>query len=215
MIARIAALFVAVPALVFATAASAAPEDKATDFVRQGVDRGIAILNETGPQDPERFERFRTFVNEVIDTRSVALFVLGPYRRGADQADLDRYVGTFHSYATASYESRLGAYGGQTVEITGATARSDKDMLVNAEIRSAKGERLAGMAFRILDSDRGLRLFDVQVEGIWLAVEQRNQFTSFLAQNGGSIDALIGHLEKETETFRANAPDAADTPAEG
>ena len=43
---------------------------------------------------------------------------------------------------------------------------------------------------------------DFSVAGIWLALEERDQFTSFLGQNNGSIHALIGHLSKLERQFR-------------
>lgn len=195
--------------LALAVPAAASPEADASAFVETGVERGIAILTETGPGDPARFARFRDFVNEVIDTRSVALFVLGPYRRTASEADIAAYLESFRAYATANYESRMGAYGGQTIRVTDATARSDTDVLVKGEIVNAAGEPVADIAFRILETPRGLRLFDVQVAGIWLAVEQRNQFSSYLAQHGGSLRALIDHLNAETAALRDGSSDVA------
>jgi ABC-type transporter MlaC component len=37
-------------------------------------------------------------------------------------------------------------------------------------------------------------LVDVSVSGIWLSLEERDQFTAFLGQNNGSIRTLIAHL---------------------
>ena len=54
-----------------------------------------------------------------------------------------------------------------------------------------------------------MRLFDAQVEGIWLAVEQRNQFGSYLAQHNGDLQALIDFLADETARLRAKSPDVA------
>ena len=205
MVVRLTALLVfLLPAM--ALPAAADPEQEAIAFVREGVSRGIAILEETGPDDPARFARFRSFVHEIIDTRALALFVLGPYRLGAERAELDAFVGSFTAYAVATYETRLNGYGGQTIEVTDAIARNDRDMLVTARIVDRTGAPLADMAFRILKGPEGFRLFDVQVAGIWLAVEQRNQYASFLAQNGGRITALIDYLDAQTAALR---PDEA------
>jgi ABC-type transporter MlaC component len=38
-------------------------------------------------------------------------------------------------------------------------------------------------------------IVDFSVAGMWLAPEERDQFTAFLNQNGGSIPALIAHLD--------------------
>jgi len=190
-------------------AALAAPAEDAQKFIRDGVDQALTILEQTGPEDPARSSRFRGFVDDVIDTRSVALFTLGHYRKGADPALVNAFVQGFKAYATASYESRLGLYGGQTITVGDAIARSETDVLVKGTINNKAGEAVADVAFRVLDTPRGMRLFDAQVEGIWLAVEQRNQFGSYLAQHNGDLQALIDFLADETARLRAKSPDVA------
>jgi len=37
-------------------------------------------------------------------------------------------------------------------------------------------------------------LVDVAYEGIWLSLEQRDQFVSFLGQNNGNVRSLVAHL---------------------
>jgi len=198
-----------------ATAAFASPADEARNFVSSGVDRAIAILEETTPDDPARAARFRDFVNDVIDTRSVAQFTLGHYRKGADPQVLQAFEKQFKEYATASYESRLGLYGGQTINLTEAIARKDTDVLVKATINAKDGRHLADVAFRILKTQKGFQLFDAQIEGIWLGVEQRNQFGSFLAQNNGDVQALIDFLAEETARLRSGDGTTETAAAEG
>lgn len=195
------------------------PAARASAFVQHSVARGMAILGDPALDTPARTAQFRTFVDEVIDTRAVAGFVLGPYRRTSPPQTVRAFADTFHQYATASYESRMDAYGGQTIEVTGAMARNDRDMLVEGRILQPDGTPLANVAFRILDTARGLQLFDVRVEGIWLAVEQRNQFASYLGRHGGDVGALIAYLQDETAALRARsaarAQAATGTPDNG
>jgi phospholipid transport system substrate-binding protein len=196
-------------AMISVAPVAAAPADEAQEFIRSGVDRALAILEETAPADPARTSRFRSFVDDVIDTNAVALFTLGHYRKGAEPALVRAFVQSFRAYATASYESRLGLYGGQTIMVGEATARTERDMLVKGTIKNKAGEAVANVAFRVLDTPRGLRLFDAQVEGIWLAVEQRSQFGSFLAQHNGDLQALIDHLSSETARMHSTSPAVA------
>ena len=43
---------------------------------------------------------------------------------------------------------------------------------------------------------------DVSVAGIWLAIEERDQFTSFLGQNNGDIKLLVRHLSDLAKQFK-------------
>jgi hypothetical protein len=42
------------------------------------------------------------------------------------------------------------------------------------------------------------------VAGIWLALEERDQFTAFLGQNNGNIPMLVSHLSELAKQFRNN-----------
>ncbi len=212
MLKKILTLLVLTPLLTLPAAASD-PAADAQAFVRDGIDQGIAILKQTEPDDPARTARFRTFVADIIDTRSVALFALGHYRKSTDPQTLAAYIDSFTAYATASYESRLGLYGGQTISVTEAIVNTDTDVLVSGEIQNAQGKQLADVAFRVLTTPRGPQLFDVRIAGIWLAVEQRSQFGSYIAQNGGDVQALIDFLNEETARLRSG--DTTTVAAEG
>lgn len=210
MLKRLITILLFLPVAVLPAAAqSANPESKAKDFVQQGVERAIAILDETAPDDPARAARFRDFVNDIIDTRSIALFALGHYRKGLSPDVLKAYVHSFEAYATASYESRLGEYGGQTISIINGTARNDTDVLISGTIHAADGQEITDIAFRVLTTKHGLQLFDVRVSGIWLAVEQRNQFGAWLAQHNGDVQQLIDFLVSETARMRSGGATVA------
>ena len=45
---------------------------------------------------------------------------------------------------------------------------------------------------------------DFSVAGIWLALEERDQFTAFLGQNNGNIHTLDWHLSDLAKQFRSN-----------
>jgi ABC-type transporter MlaC component len=45
-------------------------------------------------------------------------------------------------------------------------------------------------------------VIDFSVSGIWLAIEERDQFTSFLGQNGGNIALLNSHLNDLAKQYK-------------
>ena len=45
-------------------------------------------------------------------------------------------------------------------------------------------------------------MIDFSVAGIWLALEERDQFSAFLGQNNGSIPTLVSHLHDLAKTFK-------------
>ena len=45
-------------------------------------------------------------------------------------------------------------------------------------------------------------VIDFSVAGIWLALEERDQFSAFLGQNNGSIATLISHLKDLAKSYK-------------
>ena len=199
------AALLAAALLLTALPARADMKSDAERYVEEKASEGTQILKSPAPDGGVDLPSFRNFVLETTAGRTIALFALGAYKRGADPAELDAYVNAVTDYAVASYEAHVGNYKGQTLEITSATVRSEDDAVVSARILNADGSPVADAMVRVIRTDEGLRIFDVQVEGIWLAVEQRNQFSAFLGQNNGSIPALTKHLEGLARSLRANA----------
>jgi len=47
---------------------------------------------------------------------------------------------------------------------------------------------------------------DIQIEGVWLALSQRSDFTGFLQEHDGRLALLIHNLEAQTERINADSP---------
>lgn len=192
-------------ALVFAFMAAASGPAKANSdpeaFTQSLIDQGVGILK-NNPAGPARNAKFKSFLLQYADAKRTALFTLGAYRRGASQADLDAFQQTFVDYATAVYESRLEQYSGESLKVTGKVAGSSADVVVNAiVVGGAGGGDPLKVAFRLSPEGSAYKFIDIQVAGIWLSVEQRDQFGAFLSQNGGSIQKLTEHLKGKTQAL--------------
>jgi phospholipid transport system substrate-binding protein len=179
--------------LVSVGTASAATD--AETFVQGLVDRGVAILRNTS--DPDRRAKFREFIVQYADVRKTALFTLGNYRRQASDGEVDAFVQAFKDYATAVYEARLDQYKGQTLKVVGSLDNKPGDITVNTVIVDSSASQPLRVAFRLLGTSGSYRFVDIQVAGIWLSIDQREQFAAFLSQNRGSVPALTAHLTEQ------------------
>ncbi|HYK81269.1 MAG TPA: ABC transporter substrate-binding protein [Micropepsaceae bacterium] len=194
------------PPVAFAAAAS-----PAETFVQQNIDKGYAILN-ASLSDEQRRAQFRTFMLGLTDTRRIGMFTLGQYANGASKADLDKFTDAFIDYAVAVYESRLSKYKGQTLKVTGSSERAADDVVVNADVvnpNSSNGQPFK-VGFRVRKTADGRPIItDMQVEGVWLALSQRSDFTGFLQQHGGSLAALTENLHMQAQQIHASAGDGS------
>ena len=194
------ALALCIALLSFAAPARAAAANSTESFIQQNIDKGYAILNNTQLSDEQRRMQFRNFMLALTDTKRIGAFTLGQYANSAPKAEVDAFANAFTDYAVAVYESRLGKYKGQTLKVTGSQERAADDVVVNADVVSAaSGGQPFKVAFRVRKTSDGRPIItDMQVEGIWLALSQRSDFTAFLQQHNGSVAALTEDLKRQT-----------------
>ena len=176
-------------------------------FVQQNVDRGYQILNNRGLSPEQRREQFKNFLLTLTDLHRIGVFTLGQYANNASPADLQAFDKAFTEYAVAVYETRLGKYSGQTLKVIGSMQRAPDDVIVNAIVvdpRGGNGQQPIHVAFRVRKATDGRPIVtDMEVEGIWLALSERSDFTGFLQQHGGSVSALTDHLRAQAEQVLA------------
>jgi phospholipid transport system substrate-binding protein len=195
-------------AVAFAGLASAAPAEAATPaeaFVQDNIHVGLDILNNKSLSTDARRTQFANFLLSLTDMKRIADFTLGQYRRGASPADLAAFDAAFQNYAVAVYQSYFAKYAGQTLKVTNSQARTQDDFIVATALidpNDHSGQAPLEVDFRVRTDSGKLVVTDFSVAGIWLALEERDQFTSFLGQNGGNIHSLISHLSDLAKQYR-------------
>lgn len=203
VVARRAFLSACIGLVALASAGPALADRDAETFAQGLIDRGVGILRNTS--DPQRRAKFRDFILNYADARKTALFALGNYRRGANDADVEAYIKAFTEFATAVYESRLDQYKGQTLKVTGSIDNKPGDTTVNMVVVDPAAREPLRVAFRLLGGGGNYRFVDIQVAGIWLSVEQRDQFAGYLSKNNGSVPSLTAHLNSQARQIMANS----------
>jgi phospholipid transport system substrate-binding protein len=206
-----AAWLIAFGVVLFSLTETARAQTAAENYVRENVQRGLTILNNRSIPDAQRRTEFRNFLTGLTDLPRIALFTLGPARRTATPAQIDAFVDAFRNYAVAVYESRLKAYAGQTLRVTGSTAHGPNDYIVTTTLvdptgrTEAQGEPIE-VDFRVDSSNGRFVVIDASIVGVWLALEERDQFTAFLEENNGNLDGLTTHLNMLTNRLRGGGP---------
>jgi phospholipid transport system substrate-binding protein len=174
----------------------------AESFVSDNIQKGLQILSNRGPQ---RASQFESFLDTLTDINRIGRFTLGNARRTASPADIAAFDAAFKNYAVAVYQSRLSTYSGQTLKVTGSTQNAPGDftvMTVTVDPRADKNQQPLTVGFRVVTEQGRMVVIDVSVAGVWLSIEERDQFSAFLSQHNGSIPALITHLEQLTAQLK-------------
>jgi phospholipid transport system substrate-binding protein len=179
-------------------AAPASADDGARAFTQTLIDQGFAILRDARADEPTRVRRFDDFIMQHMDARKTALFTLGNYRRGAADGVVEPFVAAFTDYSTAIYGAHLVDYSTAALRVTGEIANKPGDVTVTTVAEGGNLREPLRIAFRLAGDGGNYKIVDVQVAGIWLSVEQREQFASVLSQTNGDIPSLTASLKDRT-----------------
>jgi len=181
--------------LVLAGPAAAAAPNVAESFVDENIHKGLEILRDKRLSTVQRRDQFEGLLLSLVDVRRIALFTLGQYRRSAPPDDVEAFVNAFKNYAAAAYQSYFAKYTDQQLKVIGSTQRSPTDFIVQTNlVDPGSSQQPAEVDFRVRTDTGKPVLVDVAYQGIWLSLEQRDQFVAFLGQNNGNVRTLIAHL---------------------
>jgi phospholipid transport system substrate-binding protein len=174
---------------------AAAAQNVAESFVDENIHKGLDILRDKKLTTIQRRDQFETLLLGLVDVRRIALFTLGQYRRTAPPEDIDAFVNAFKNYAAAAYQSYFAQYTNQTLKVTGSTQRTPTDYIVQTVlIDPNSSQQPAEVDFRVRTDTGKPVLVDVAYQGIWLSLEERDQFVAFLGQENGDVRSLIANL---------------------
>jgi phospholipid transport system substrate-binding protein len=190
-------------ALPFA-AGPALAADPAETFVGQNIQKGLALLNNRSLSQTQKRDQFEQFLTGLTDLKRIADFTLGQYRRSASPGDVQAFEAAFQNYAVAVYQFYFSKYSGQTLKVTSSTLRAPTDYIVTTQlIDPAKSGQPLEVSFRVRTDGPAPVVTDVSVEGVWLSLQQRDQFVAFLGQNNGNVRLLITHLSELAKQFKS------------
>jgi len=177
----------------------------AETFVDENIRKGLDILKDKKLTTTQRRDQFETLLLGLVDVRRIGLFTLGQYRRPpTPPEDVEAFLNAFKNYATAAYQSYFSKYTNQTLKVTGSTQRAPTDFIVQTLlIDPNSSQQPSEVDFRVrTDTGNGKPvLVDVAYQGIWLSLEERDQFVAFLGQNNGNVRTLIAHLSELAVTL--------------
>jgi phospholipid transport system substrate-binding protein len=175
-------------ALVGAYPAVAVAADAAESYVADVGNQVIAAAR-VGSTDT-----FRNLLRQNADVPTIALFSLGAYRKNIADGQKTEYFNLVEDYIAKVFAQNSKKLAGKSLDVTGSQPAGDS-VIVKSNLIYDDGHSQP-VVWRLVKSGDGFRIFDVNVEGIWLATTQKTNFTSLLKQNNGNISALLDYLKQ-------------------
>jgi phospholipid transport system substrate-binding protein len=188
---------------------------EASKFITDTVSAGLQILNDAQPDQPSERERhFAALMRRNVDVTRAARFVLGRYWNSSTDMERRRFADVYADYIAHAYGKALPYFRGTTLKVVGtigvgedikvktifdhdrarpaacwnSTLHRNDPMCRDTEARWDVGWLL----HRTVD---GFKIVDVDVEGESLLLNQRDEFTSLIAREGGTLGGLTRIIE--------------------
>ena len=136
--------------------------------------------------------QFRSLLKANADIAAIAIYSLGPYRKSLTNDVKAEYYGLVENYIARVFQQNAKKLAGQGLEVKGTKDAGDS-VLVRSVLNMGGGGSMP-VTWRLVKRGSSYRIFDVNVDGIWLASTQKTNFVSVLKKNNGDMGALLAYL---------------------
>lgn len=173
---------------------------KADAFVRGVTSDGIEeIINASVPQ-AVKDERFEKLFNSALDLDFIGQFVLGRYWKTATPDQRKNFIAVYRELNIKTWSARFDEFKGKSFVFVGSTpSSSPNQVFINSTVAMDQGEP-AKVIWRVKQTGDSFKIVDIIIENVSLAITARNEYTAFIKNNSGGLDALIEDLKIKVKT---------------
>jgi phospholipid transport system substrate-binding protein len=155
----------------------------------------IQVMANTTLSESAKKQAFKTLLSQNFDMPTIARFAIGKYWRTATQTQKMTYLDLFQKMVIDVYTARFNKYSGQTFEVVDSRLDSSGDVVVTSRLQSPNTPPVS-VEWRMRPKGASYRVIDVMVEGVSMAVTQRQDFAGVIQQGGGTVESLLDYLKK-------------------
>ena len=136
----------------------------------------------------------RQVVRDKFDLPALGRSALGAYWNQASEPQRARFLAAVEVTEARAYGERLGRHAGYSVTITRVNPRVDGTWLVESRLDQAGGSPIA-IQWEVHQGAGSLRVGDVRVEGISMALILRADYGAYILSSAGQVEPLVRKLE--------------------
>ncbi|TCB41538.1 ABC transporter substrate-binding protein [Acinetobacter terrestris] len=186
-----------------ATTAFAAPAEAPPVFVKKVADGLISRLKADHAKLQNNPAVVKTIVRQnldpYIDSQSFTRIVMGTYATNqystaAQRAQFER---NFRETLIENYGSAFAKFSNQSYNLRPYKETNSKNPVVTIDFNN-KGEKIP-VSFQLVDKGNQWKIRNINVSGIDLGLQFRNQFAATVKRNGGSVDKAIANFQPDAE----------------
>ncbi|RZJ22222.1 MULTISPECIES: phospholipid-binding protein MlaC [unclassified Acinetobacter] len=194
-------LGISVLSTMMASTAFAQPTETPPAFVKKVADGLISRLkadNSKLQNNPAAVKAIvRQNLDPYIDSQAFTRLVMGTYATNqystaAQRAQFER---NFRETLIENYGTAFAKYTNQSYSLRPYKETNSKNPVVTIDFNN-KGEKIP-VSFQLVDKGNQWKVRNINVSGIDLGLQFRNQFAATVKRNGGNIDKAIANFEPD------------------
>ncbi|WOE31142.1 MULTISPECIES: ABC transporter substrate-binding protein [unclassified Acinetobacter] len=181
----------------------AAPQEKPDVFIKRIADNLIANLQKNKQKlksnPAEARSIVRTNLDPYIDAQAFTRIVMGTYANNqySDAAQRAQFEKNLRENLIQNYASAFAKFTNQTYTMRPYKDTGSKNPVVSLDFMN-DGEKIP-VAFQLVDKGNQWKVRNINVSGIDLGLQFRNQFAANVKRNGGNIDKAIATFKPDAD----------------
>ena len=196
-------LTASVLATLLAGTAFAAPTQTPPDFIKQVADNLIKRVQADQSKLQNNPALVKTIVRQhldpYIDSQAFVRTVMGTYVQQSSAAQRAQFEKNFRETLIENYGSAFAKYSNQTYTMRPYKAAPNvKNPVVTIDFNN-KGEKIP-VAFQLVDKGNQWKIRNINVSGIDLGLQFRNQFAANVKRNGNNLDKAIATFKPDADS---------------
>ena len=171
----------------------------AQKFVEKVTSDGIEQIINANVSQAEKAKRYEKLFNSALDLDFIGKFVLGRNWRTATPAQRKAFIQVYRELNVKTWSKRFDEFKGKAFVFTGTTPSSSAGQVyVDSTVNMGEGEP-AKVKWRVRQEGKSFKIVDIVIENVSLAITARNEYSGFIKNNPGGVDALIKDLQNKVK----------------
>ncbi len=175
-------------------------QDEAESFIRALSSQAARSLSSHDLSDTKRIRYFQELLAATIDLETIGRFVLGRHWRKATEVERLEFLKLFEDITVYTWSKRFMDYSDQGLTVI-RVRPEEGDTVVESTLRQPQQGAPLSVLWRLRRSEKGIRVTDIVVEGVSMAVTYRSEYSAVI-QHSGSVAGLLVILRAKIDALK-------------
>lgn len=134
-------------------------------------------------------------LDDVLGYDQISRFVLGRQGQTLSTEELGVFTRTYRTYLNEVISENTNRLAFGAMDVVSVVERQPNDRVVETRVHLNNGAAPDVVRWRFLNVDGRWKVIDIQISGVWLAIEQRAQVAALFDRHDSDLDAVLATFQ--------------------